>query len=103
MINIALACTMMFTSIYWQGSHTANGEKFNPSGYTAAHRTLPFGTKLRVHYNGRSVVVRINDRGPAAWTGNNLDLSLGAANAIGLSKKKGQAWVQVCPVGGQYG
>lgn len=103
MINLVLACTMMFTSIYWQGKVTANGERFNPMGLTAAHRTIPFGTKLNIHYKGKSVVVRINDRGPAHWTGNDLDLSLGAATAIGLTKKKGQDWVKVCPVSGPTG
>lgn len=66
------------------GTRTANGERFNPHGLTAAHRTLPFNTMVRVTYRGRSVVVRINDRGPAKWTGRSIDLSLGAARAIGL-------------------
>ena len=65
--------------------HTASGEYFNPHGLTAAHRTLPFGTHLRVTYRGRSVVVRVNDRGPAKSTGRSLDLSHGAARAIGMS------------------
>jgi len=53
-------------SYYKSGKQTANGERFNPNGLTAAHRTLPFGTKVRVTNmrNGKSVVVRINDRGP---------------------------------------
>ena len=46
--------------------HTAHGDVFRPSDMTAAHRSLRFGTKVRVHYRGRSVVVTINDRGPAA-------------------------------------
>ena len=72
-------------SYYSSGSRTANGEHFNPNGYTAAHRTLPFGTKLRVTNvaNGRSVVVRVNDRGPFI-KGRVLDLSKGAARAIGM-------------------
>src|SRR5690606_15157381 len=45
------------------GRKTANGERFDPSGYTAAHRTLPFGSKVRVTRGGKSVIVRINDRG----------------------------------------
>ena len=65
-------------------SHTSNGERFNPAGRTAAHRTLPFGTRLRVTLHGRSTVVRINDRGPAAYTGRSLDLSRQAAADIGL-------------------
>ena len=63
--------------------HTANGEVFRPHGKTAAHRSLPFGTRLRVCYNA-CTVVRINDRGPAAWTGRSLDISRGAAHAVGL-------------------
>ena len=63
--------------------HTANGEVFRPDGKTAAHRTLPFGTRLHVCYNS-CTTVRINDRGPAAWTGRSLDISRGAARSIGL-------------------
>ncbi len=67
------------------GPWTANGERYNPGGYTAAHKTLPFGTRMRVTgANGRSVVVRINDRGPFIG-GRVLDLSVGAARAIGLT------------------
>lgn len=67
------------------GPWTANGELYNPGGYTAAHKTLPFGTKMRVTgANGRSVIVRINDRGPFI-PGRVLDLSVGAARAIGLT------------------
>lgn len=66
------------------GSVTASGERFNPDGLTAASRTLPFGTMLRVTYRGRSVVVRITDRGPAKWTGRCIDLSQAAAKAIGM-------------------
>jgi rare lipoprotein A len=65
------------------GSRTASGQRMNPSAMTAAHRTLPFGTKLRVTHGGRSVVVTINDRGPFI-RGRVLDLSTGAARAIGL-------------------
>ncbi len=64
--------------------HTASGERFNPWGLTAAHRSLPMGTRLLVSHAGRSVVVRVNDRGPAAWTGRSLDVSRGAATRIGL-------------------
>ena len=64
--------------------HTASGEVFRPNGLTAAHRTLPLGTMLHVSANGRSVLVRVNDRGPAAWTGRSLDLSRGAAQALGM-------------------
>ncbi|MGA9582234.1 MAG: septal ring lytic transglycosylase RlpA family protein [Allosphingosinicella sp.] len=65
------------------GNRTASGERFNPNGLTAAHRTLPLGTRLRVTNvaNGRSVVVRVNDRGP--FVGKRLiDVSLGAAREI---------------------
>jgi rare lipoprotein A len=66
------------------GSRTASGQRFNQSAMTAAHRSLPFGTKLRVTHGGRSVVVTINDRGPFV-RGHVLDLSKGAASAIGLT------------------
>lgn len=64
-------------------SHTASGELFNPNAMTAAHRTLPFGSKVRVtnKRNNESVVVRINDRGPFV-KGRIIDLSKGAARAI---------------------
>jgi rare lipoprotein A len=61
---------------------TASGERFSPNAMTAAHRTLPFGTMVRVTYRGRSVVVRINDRGPFI-RGRSLDLSKAAARRIG--------------------
>jgi rare lipoprotein A len=66
------------------GSRTASGQRFNQSAMTAAHRSLPFGTKLRVTHGGRSVVVTVNDRGPFI-RGRVLDLSKGAASAIGLT------------------
>jgi rare lipoprotein A len=70
----------------FHGRRTANGERFNQYGLTAAHRSLPFGTRLRVTNmrNGRSVIVRVNDRGPYSG-GRILDLSTGAARAIGIS------------------
>ena len=71
----------------FHGRRTANGEVFNQNAMTAAHRTLPFGTVVRVTNlrNNRQVVVRINDRGP--FTGGRiLDLSAGAARAIGLQR-----------------
>lgn len=67
--------------------HTANGEVFRPHGITAAHRSLPFGTKVKVIHGRRSVVVRINDRGPAKWTGRCIDLSLGTARKLGVVKR----------------
>jgi rare lipoprotein A len=66
------------------GKRTASGARFNPMGLTAAHRTLPFGTRLKVTHAGRSVVVTVNDRGPFI-RGRVLDLSKGAAQAIGLT------------------
>jgi rare lipoprotein A len=66
------------------GSKTASGQRFNQNALTAAHRTLPFGTRLRVTHGDRSVVVTINDRGPFI-RGRVLDLSTGAARAIGLT------------------
>src|SRR6267143_151308 len=66
------------------GSKTASGQRFNQNAMTAAHRSLPFGTKLRVTHGGRSVVVTVNDRGPFI-RGRVLDLSTGAARVIGLT------------------
>ena len=66
------------------GSKTASGQRFNQNAMTAAHRSLPFGTKLRVTHGGSSVIVTINDRGPFV-RGRVLDLSTGAARAIGLT------------------
>lgn len=70
------------------GNKTANGEKFDPEGITAAHRTLPFGTMLRVYRddgkgNPDGVMVRVNDRGPFV-RGRVIDLSLGAAKELGM-------------------
>jgi rare lipoprotein A (peptidoglycan hydrolase) len=75
-------------SFYGKGFHgrkTANGERFNQNAMTAAHKTLPFGTRVRVTHvrSGRSVVVRINDRGPFI-KGRSIDLSRGAAARIGM-------------------
>ena len=64
------------------GSRTASGERFNCSAMTAAHKTLPFGTYVRVTHAGRSVVVRITDRGPFI-KGRSIDLSPAAAKRIG--------------------
>jgi rare lipoprotein A len=74
-------------SWYALTSKTASGERMNPSAMTAAHRSLPFGTKLRVtnQKNGKSVIVRINDRGPFI-KGRVLDLSKAAAQQIGFVK-----------------
>jgi rare lipoprotein A len=71
-------------SNYSTGKITANGEKFRPQAVSAAHKTLPFGTKVAVvnPRTGRSIVVRINDRGPFV-RGRIIDLSKGAARALG--------------------
>ena len=73
-------------SWYALTSRTASGERMNPAKLTAAHRSMRFGTKVQVTNarNGKSVVVRINDRGPFI-RGRVLDLSKGAAHAIGLT------------------
>jgi rare lipoprotein A len=72
-------------SYYSEGQHLASGATYDPSGYTCAHPTLPFGTRLRVAdpKSGRSVVVTVNDRGPFV-RGRALDVSLGAARALGM-------------------
>lgn len=72
-------------SFYRHGSRTANGERFDPTGMTAAHPSLPFGTRVRVVHpaSGNAVVVRINDRGP--FTGGRvIDLAEGAARRLGI-------------------
>ena len=81
------ACENMRASFYGaeSGNRTANGERFNGTSLTAAHRTLPFGTKLRVTYRGKSVTVRVNDRGPFHRS-RQLDLSKAAAARIGMVK-----------------
>jgi rare lipoprotein A len=66
------------------GSKTASGQRFNENAMTCAHRSLPFGTKLRVSHGGRSIIVTVNDRGPFV-RGRVLDLSTGAARALGIS------------------
>jgi rare lipoprotein A len=82
-------------SYYSHGARTASGARFNPGAMTAAHRTLPFGSRLRVTNlaNQRSVLVTVNDRGP--FTGGRiLDLSAGAANVIGM-RQSGVARVHI--------
>lgn len=96
--NIALLIkgvkhTAVFTASYYgdndgfNGQKTANGEIFNKDDFTAAHKSLPFGTILKVTYpvTGKSVEVKINDRGPFV-KGRDIDLSYGAAVKIGLVK-----------------
>ena len=75
-------------SFYSDEQMTANGERFNPKALTAAHRSLPFGTRLRVTSvaTGRSVTVRINDRGPYV-PGRIVDVSYSAAESLGIVGK----------------
>jgi rare lipoprotein A len=81
----------------WYGSEngprTSSGERFNPDGAcadyalhscTCAHRTYPFGTQLKVSWHGRSVIVRVTDRGPNIRTGADIDLSRSAAQRLGM-------------------
>lgn len=82
----------------FHGKKTASGETFNQNDYTCAHKTLPFGTKLKVvrKDNGESVEVRVNDRGP--YVGDRiLDLSVAAGKKIGLDKS-GHAYVSATVV-----
>lgn len=72
----------MVASWYMHGTRTANGEKFNPDGMTVAHKTLPFNTRLRLTYRDKSVIVRVNDRGPFT-KGRHIDLSRGVARQLG--------------------
>jgi rare lipoprotein A len=96
---LAFACAILFSmpiaaqaqsgiaSVYsYKSGKTASGERVHPSGLTAAHRTLPFGTRVRVtnRRNGRSVVVRINDRGPFV-RGRVIDVTPAGARALGFS------------------
>lgn len=85
MSAVPAAASCGSASWYALTSKTASGERMNPSAMTAAHRSLPFGSKIRVtnQRNGRSVVVRINDRGPFI-KGRVIDLSKAAANELGF-------------------
>jgi rare lipoprotein A len=98
-VSFAMACAILFgvanealaqsgiASVYaYKSGRTANGERTQASGLTAAHRSLPFGTKVRVtnRRNGKSVVVRINDRGPFI-RGRVIDLTPAGARTLGFS------------------
>jgi rare lipoprotein A (peptidoglycan hydrolase) len=76
-------------SFYHEPQPLASGGIYDPGRLTAAHRTLPFGTRLEVTdtRTGRSVVVTVADRGPAAWTGRDIDLSLAAAQALQMEER----------------
>jgi rare lipoprotein A len=82
----ALAQSGMASVYAYSGGRTASGERAVPSALTAAHRTLPFGTMVRVTdaHTGRSVVVRVNDRGPF-MRGRIIDVTPAAARALGFS------------------
>ncbi|MBN8547859.1 MAG: septal ring lytic transglycosylase RlpA family protein [Deltaproteobacteria bacterium] len=92
LVPAARAGQLVHASYYggarWSGKTTASGEKFNPHDLTAAHRTLPFGTKVKVTNpeSGKSVVVRINDRGPFI-KGRSIDLSQQAARELGIESR----------------
>jgi rare lipoprotein A (peptidoglycan hydrolase) len=71
-------------SWYEYGRLTASGEIFNPEAMTCAHRQLPFGTVIEVRRGSKVIRVRVNDRGPAKWTGRDIDLSKGAFRRLAL-------------------
>ncbi len=99
-LDLARADQLGHASWYALHSRTASGEQMNPEELTAAHRSLPFGTRVLVQNlsNGRSVVVRINDRGPFIG-GRIIDLSKAAAESIGMVDA-GTAKVRVITAGG---
>jgi rare lipoprotein A (peptidoglycan hydrolase) len=80
---------VVLASFYDEPQLIATGEQYDPLGLTAAHRTLPLGTRVKVTdaATGRSVDVTINDRGPAIWTGRQIDLSLGAAQVLQMQER----------------
>lgn len=103
--NAALASEGQCGRASWYAltSKTASGERMNPAAMTAAHRTLPLGTKVKVtnQANGKSLVVRINDRGPFI-KGRVLDLSKGAASRLGFISA-GHTKVCITPVAAKKG
>jgi rare lipoprotein A len=94
-LNGAVHALNGLASYYWQGQLTASGEVFDKRAMTAAHKTLPIGTRVKVTNlaNGRSTVVRINDRGPFV-AGRVIDVSEGAADVLGM-RQSGLAPVRV--------
>ena len=100
-LNEAAAAQCGQASWYKMGTQTASGEKMNADALAAAHPTLPFGTRVRVDNlaNGRSVVVRINDRGPFI-RGRVIDVTRGAAERLGMVRS-GTAPVKVTVVEGK--
>ena len=99
----ALLGIVSYYANFFHGRRTANGTRYDKGALTAAHRTLPFGTLVRVTNprNGRSVVVRVNDRGPYV-RGRVLDLSREAARRLGILSQgiARLAWEIVTPGGG---
>lgn len=89
LMSSALPAERGLASWYQSGHHTANGERFRPDGMTCAHRTLRFGTMLKVTHmqSGRWAVCRVNDRGPARWTHRFLDVSRGVARKLGMLRQ----------------
>jgi rare lipoprotein A len=90
-INTTAASTQessIVASWYQSGYRTASGQRFDPNGLTVAHRTLPFGTKLKLTNpdNGRSIIATVNDRGPFI-RGTGLDVSRGGAHQLGFINK----------------
>ena len=86
-VQVAARSEHVLASYYGEGfagKPTASGEPYDPKGYTAAHPRLPFGTRLVVSYEGRSVIVTVNDRMPSG-SDRDLDLSLAAAQYLGLT------------------
>jgi rare lipoprotein A len=71
---------------YESGKFMANGKKWNPEALTVAHRTIPFGTKIKITNikNGKSVIAIVTDRGPAKWTDRQLDVSMKIAKILGF-------------------
>lgn len=93
----SLAATCSGASFYgvgdsYNGRTTASGERFNTYAMTTAHRSLPFNSKLRVTHGGRSIVVKVNDRGPFI-SGRSLDLSYAAFTALAPASR---GHIQVC-------
>lgn len=96
-INKNTASGGIVASWYQSGKRTASGQRFDPNGLTVAHRTLPFGTKLKLTNpsNGRSIIATVNDRGPFV-RGTGLDVSRGGAHALGfINKGKTKLQMQV--------
>lgn len=93
--DVPCAGELVVATWYATGTRTANGQAFDPDGLTAAHRTLPFGSRVRVinPHSGKAVTVVINDRGPFV-KGVTLDLARGAARAIGMTATQ---WVCIAP------